>query len=337
MRKKTVDTLLREHGVSSTIQIQSVKDKLKNPLSTAQLVESILQSRYKFSKNVDYIREHPLGPYLIDFYVPSANLLIECQGDYFHDFKKYGYSGTPQDRSKASYIENHSTCSLVWIYEHELHIGRLAKILDHHIHKEVANTVSVDLKRLDYKQIKNQEAHVFLTQYHYLGNLGCVSTSFGAFFENDLVSVCIFGGVTRNLSIKKVNNFTNGGYGPKDLRELRRFCIKPGASVKNMGSYCIKRFIQLYESSCPNVRAIMSFADTSVFDIGTIYKASGWIKLGDASPSYHYIDSQTRKFIHKRTVWGLAKGAHMSEIDFADSAGLIRVDEKLKSVWLKEL
>ncbi|HEY8096138.1 MAG TPA: hypothetical protein VIE65_08590, partial [Methylobacter sp.] len=119
IKSKTIETLQKRYGVSCTLLIPAVLDKLKDPL-TERIVESILRDRYK----VRYIRNYPIGPYAFDFWVPDANLLIECHGDYFHGFKEHGYSGTPKDRTKSSYIENNTSYRLVWIYEHEIHAGR---------------------------------------------------------------------------------------------------------------------------------------------------------------------------------------------------------------------
>jgi hypothetical protein len=330
MRKKTVETLKLKYGVECTLQIPSVLSKLSNP-KTEQIVESVLKTRYK----LDYVRNHSIGIYSFDFFVPSCNLLIECHGDYFHDFKKFGYSGTPKDRAKSTYVEKYTNHKLIWVYEHEIHIGRINKILDYHIHKILEPQLNVDLKYIEFKQINNKDAHTFLSQYHYIGNLGTVATSFGAFFGEVLIAVCVFGGITRHQSIKKINKFCSTSFGPKDVRELRRFCIKPNIITKNMASFCLKKFIDLYNDYNSNIKAIISFSDPTVGDIGTIYKASNWKQMSDSIKSYHYVDPKTNRQIHKKTVWDMAKSNHMKEQDFVNSCGLIKVVELPKNVWLK--
>ena len=86
-----------------------------------------------------------------------------------------------------------------------------------------------------------------------------------------------------------------------------------------------------------DVKMIISFSDGSVGDIGTIYKASSWVRLPDTSKSYHYFDSNTNKSIHKKTVWNIANRAHMKESDFVIKSGFIRVPESPKHVWVKLL
>jgi hypothetical protein len=332
MRKKTIETLKDRYGVECTLDIPSVRLKLNNP-KTEQLVESILKDRYK----VDYVREHSIGPYSFDFLVPQANLLIECQGDYFHDFKKNGYSGTPKDRAKSNYIEKYTKYNLVWIFEHELHIGRLRKIFDHHIYKIIEPRIFVKKSKLIFRQIPNKEAHVFLSQYHYLGNLGTVATSIGAYLGSVLIAVCVFGGVTRNQSIKKVNSNLEKDFGPRDIRELRRFCIRPNIKSFNLASHCLEHSIVTYIQDNPGIRAILSFSDTSVDDHGTIYEVSKWKQLSNTLPSYHYLDPQTNRPIHKKTVWDMARSNHMNETEFAIQAGLAHVKEEPKTMWVIEV
>jgi very-short-patch-repair endonuclease len=332
IRSKTVKTLETRYGVINTLDIPKVREKLSNP-KTEQLIEILLQNAYK----VKFVREYILGPYSFDFFVPESNLLIECQGDFFHGFKQYGYSGLPKDRAKASWVETHTGYKLVWIWEHELNLGRVKKVLDFHIGGCCEPPIDVKLVKLHFKKIQNSEAHAFLTQFHYLGNLGTIASCYGAYLEETLVAVCAFGGVTRAQSILKVNNAVGASYGPKQLKELRRFCIRPNARTKNMGSYCLRRFLHAYAQDFKDVLAILSFSDTTVDDAGTIYKASNWKQLPSTSLSYHYLDINSGKRIHKRTVWDSARQNHMTESEFVRQAGLEKIIEEPKTVWLAVL
>jgi hypothetical protein len=334
--KKNKETIFNKYGVASVLEIPSVQDKLSNPL-TERIVESILRDKFK----VKYIRNYSVPIiddriYTFDFYVPSANLLIECQGDYFHDFKKNGYSGTPKDRAKASFIENNTNYHLVWIWEHELHIGRINKILGYHILGETESIIEIPyLKDLSFKRINDSDAHSFLSQYHYLGNLGSISVCYGGFINNILVCVATFGGTTRQNTFKKVSTEIKQSFGSKQLKELRRFCIRPNVNAKRMASFAIRNFVSLYKIDFPETRAIISFADSSVGDTGSIYKYSGWKQLKNTKCSYHYFDPKTCKMIHKKTLWDLACSVKMKESEFALSIGLHKVEELPKFMWIK--
>lgn len=332
-RKLSVsDTLMKKYGVSTVCAIPSVMEKMADPY-TNRLVARILSDRY----GVSFVREFEIKNYSFDFWVPSANLLIECQGDYFHDFKNNGYSGTPRDVGKATYVAKHTSHKLIHIWEHEIHIGRLSKILDYHIHGAMVPMITLeDLYQLRFAHVSHEDARKFLAQYHYLGGSSITSYAYGAYLDDELLCVAIFGGVTRNQSLGKVaSGFTT--VPTTGVRELKRFCVRPNVTCKNLPTYTMARFMTMFKKDFPSLSAVISFADSTVCDVGTIYKASNWHKLKDTSPSYHYLDPQTNKVIHKKTLWDWSKKMKMSESDMASKIGLIRVPEGIKSVWVKTI
>ncbi|HES59908.1 MAG TPA: hypothetical protein ENO18_05695, partial [Caldithrix sp.] len=195
----TKQTLKDKYGVSNTIEIPNVQAQLKNP-STELLIESILRDRY----GVPFIRNYSIGPYSFDFFLPEQNLLIECQGDYFHDFKKNGYEGTPKDKAKSTYIEKYTCYKLIWIWEHELHIGRIRKILDYHIYSVIEPRIELNKKELQFRSCSKEESFKFLASFHYLGNLGTAASPYGSYLNDKLISVAVFGGMTRKESSNKI-------------------------------------------------------------------------------------------------------------------------------------
>jgi hypothetical protein len=331
-RKKLAHSLMQKYGVSTINSIPSVIEKMADPY-TNRLVEHILKTRYK----IDYIREFPIKSLQFDFCIPSLKLLIECQGDYFHDFKKNGYSGTPRDMGKATYVSRYTDFKLIHIWEHEIHLGRLVKILDHHIYAASDPIISVSLNQLEFKPISLFEASSFLTSFHYLGFFTSASRAYGAFYNGQLICVSLFGGITRNQSINKINRIKEDKYTSYSVRELKRFCIRPNIICDNLASFSLKRFVDLLKNDIPHVKAVISFSDPTVCDIGTIYKASNWDQLPSTSKSYHYLDTKFSRVIHKKTVWDMASKIKMPEREFANKSGLMRVKELPKSVWVKIL
>jgi len=63
---------------------------------------------------IDYIKQHKIGPYTFDFYLPDNNILIEVQGEYWHSFTAV----KNKDLSKNSFIlNNHSSLQVYYIDE----------------------------------------------------------------------------------------------------------------------------------------------------------------------------------------------------------------------------
>ena len=337
-KKKNMETMIDKYGVSNALSMSSVQDKLTDPL-TERIVGSILQTKYK----VEFIRNYSVPfidgkEYTFDFFVPVANLLIECQGDYFHDFKSNGYSGTARDRSKVTYIENHTNFKLIHIWEHEIHLGRVNEILNYHMYGTVEHEIEIKSKiNIQFRKIDDKTAHSFLCQYHYLGNLGIASTCYGAFFDDVLICVGTFGGITRQGTFKKVNKLTGFHTSAKTLKELRRFCVRPNVISDRLAPYCLRAFLELYSQEHLFVEVVVGFSDPTVCDSGLIYKYSGWKSLEDISKSYHYLDPKTLKMIHKKTILKCATNSHMTETAFVASVGLTKVDESSKLMWMKSL
>jgi hypothetical protein len=50
---------------------------------------------------VEYIFQYPIGKYLCDFYVPSRNLVIEVDGEYWHNYP----DGREVDKTKDGYLK----------------------------------------------------------------------------------------------------------------------------------------------------------------------------------------------------------------------------------------
>lgn len=324
---KTQNTLFDKYGVTTTLDIPDVKSKLTDP-STEKIVAEMLTNTYK----VEFKRNYIIGQYSFDFYIPALNLLIECQGDHFHDFKKNGYSGTSRDQAKATWISNNTNFKLVHIWEHEIHIGRVKKVLDYHTGVARDPMVITDVKKLKLKRINSNEAFAFLSLYHYLGSLGRGSASYGAYADDLLIAVCSFGHVTRHETVKKTGNSLDVKMTLSEACEIKRFAIRTNVDCANLGSWMLSQAINEHCKTNPKIRYIISFSDSTVGDTGGLYKAANFRNLGYTSKSYHYLDGV--KAIHKKTVYKIAQAAHMTEREFVEKSNLIKIEEKPKQKWV---
>ena len=78
-------------------------------------------------KTIVFIAGHPIGFYVCDIYVPSANLVIECQGDYWHgnpreyndtSFNLIQKKNIRRDKAKATYLKNRGFNHInIWEYD----------------------------------------------------------------------------------------------------------------------------------------------------------------------------------------------------------------------------
>jgi very-short-patch-repair endonuclease len=64
---------------------QAARDNRKNPITTERLLWNALRDRQFFGRK--FRRQHPVGPFILDFYCVEARLAIEIDGG-IHDAQK---------------------------------------------------------------------------------------------------------------------------------------------------------------------------------------------------------------------------------------------------------
>jgi very-short-patch-repair endonuclease len=106
-------------------QIAAARRKCKTRIKTKieKFIEDIL-----IENNILFEQEYPIGVYIVDFFIPSKNLVIECMGDYWHANPKFyikeHYSITQKnnvkrDKRKNKYL-NSQNINLVYYWEYDI-------------------------------------------------------------------------------------------------------------------------------------------------------------------------------------------------------------------------
>ena len=193
---------------------------------------------------IEYDKHHIIGPYEFDFYLPQHNLLIECQGEYWHSLDKAKRS----DAAKFTYIDNYyPQLQLSYLYERDfLNPNIVKRKLTKAIYEEDIEIIQVDfvfsdvqIKKLDMKEKLDNSSYSapeeFLQSFHYAGFGRSAKVIYGAYLDDKLIAVCKFAGVVR----KEVA--TSMGMKPSEVLELDRFCIHPEYQKKNFASWFISR------------------------------------------------------------------------------------------------
>ena len=266
---------------------------------------------------IPYVAEHPVGPWNFDVFIPSHNLLIECQGEYWHNLPR----AVRNDKSKATYIEKYfPELRLVAIWEVEFYKeGRLENILRGVMGLET--TVSVKDISFDTLSVRNLDRKEAATVYshHYLGSCRG-NVHYGLYYQEQLIGACSFGPFQRNEQTKK--------YG-KDAVELTRFCLHPEHQVKNLGSWFLSRCLKLIK------KTVVTYADTTQGHTGALYKACNFRFSHIIQPDYCYVDEKGW-VMHKKTAWNRAINMKMNEAEYATLHGLQKKwgGEKLCFIYL---
>lgn len=310
VRAALQDPIVRERiaaGVRRKWQVEQYRTAVISNLGRHK--QSSLQFMlYEFLDNIgaDYVREGPnttIGYYAFDCLVRGArNILIECQGDYWHSLPK----AVRNDRSKFTYITRYfPEYEIMYIWEHEFHtkdgvIDRLKLKLGLDIATQDFNFSDVRVIPISYAL-----ADAFLTKYHYL-NKGRGGKAWGAILENELIACAVFSPPIRQNVAQQ--------FGVDQVTELSRLCIHPLRHKKNFASWFLARVLP--QISGP----IVAYADTTIGHHGGVYRASNFRLHHTTEPDYWYVN-RDGFVMHKKTLYNRAVNLKLSEAAFAIEYG----------------
>lgn len=327
---------------------------MKNVMSTPEIKEKVLKNHYGFLKNskdsipeklcqgiltsisVMWEKQYRVGPYVFDLFIPSHNLLIEIQGEYWHSLDR----AKKKDAAKFTYVnEYHNDYRLIYIHEKDfLNPGIVKQKLIRELYNNKYEESQVDflfenvnILFLDSKEkidgSRYSKSEIFLKSFHYAQFGRSAKLMCGGFINGELISVCKFSTPSR----QEVATSLNLKY--SEVLELDRFCIHPAYQKKNFASWMVSRCSKLAFEKLPKIRCLVSFADSTMGHSGTIYKASNWEEIGKTKPSYHYLD-QSGFPIHKKTLWNHARHMKKTESEYAEEFGYIKVIGKEKTKFI---
>lgn len=287
-----------------------------------------------FFKSIDLeaIPQYIDGYYVFDFKIPSKDLYLEFNGHKWHNplyIEGRALDNLRTDASKATWVKNQRpNSSFMTLTEDDVYSkGRLCEIF-----KEDMKSVDFDFKDLEIRSenVSEKEAVMFLHLFHYKErSKAAPGLKIGAYIGGKLIALAVYTYATRKESALSM------GYKYKEIMELSRFCIHPSYQKKNFASWHLAKSRTALKNVHPEVRGIITFADTTMDHDGTIYKASGFEFVHETAPDYHYQHREHGGFMHKRTLWGLASKLRTTETDYAKNHGWVRVfgAKKIKFIY----
>ena len=270
-----------------------------------------------------------VGPYWFDCVIPRQNdktLLIECQGDYWHNLP----DRIVLDGTKATYIEKYHSdqYELKYLWEHEFKCkDKIIELIKYWLNITQLELIDFGLKDVEIKNCQIKEYKLLLSKYHYLPNASRGGEAFGAYFNNQLIACCVFSSPIRQ-------NIDTKGYNMEECRELSRLCIHPRYQKKNFASWFVSRCIKLLD---PKYKLIISYCDTTFNHDGAVYKACNFTQDEIIRPDYWYV-SKDGWIMHKRTLYDHAVKSYVVEKEFADKYGYKKVygKEKLRFIYTRQ-
>lgn len=207
-----------------------------------------------------------------------------------------------------------------------------------------------DKSLVHIQKISKNIAKDFIVKNHYTHKWSLCTVAYGIYYKSYIEST-FFGGydlkligsiiygncVGRNASTSISPLLTND-----NVLELTRLVILDGYG-KNIESYCISESIRQLKNEYPNVKCILSYADTEVGHIGTIYQATGFLYQGDnyadvaLMPNYSVslTGPPDYKWIHSRTVYSKWKTHNVDLLKLRIGKTFWRKKESGKNRYIK--
>lgn len=140
---------------------------------------------------------------------------------------------------------------------------------------------------MNISTVQKPIAKSFLSAYHYLGNKGFRSSFIYGIFDNDtLMGVCVFHGISAPETV--VGAFGLNRSDQEGFYELGRLAMHPSLNGGNHTSWFVSKAIKQLRKDT-NVRAIISYADSSAGHVGSIYRACNALYCGTATPKFDYV------------------------------------------------
>ena len=144
---------------------------------------------------------------------------------------------------------------------------------------EDSGSIPTSPLQLYFREINYETAMNVAVENHYLHRKAPCSWSFGAYFNDCLVGVCVIGKPCSHTLIKGVA----GEEKANAVFELNRLWMNdkcPKNSESRFISWCIRKL--------PKGTILVSYADTKYNHVGTVYQATNWIYTGTSVPFKDY-------------------------------------------------
>ena len=300
--KKSIPQIARELKVSESLVTSKTK---KHNINIQRYQKSSGERElcsFLDSLNVEYKTSDRLILHgrELDILIPSHNLAIEYNGLFWHS----EYNGKDQCYHLNKTIEcEKQGIRLLQIFEDEWRDQKqkCKDTIKHLLGKSIKGHYG---RQVTIREISWKEAKSFLDQFHLLnagisGNFRC-----GAFKDNELIAVMVFG-------------HQNNEYSPKDVVELRRF-VTNKKNNPGVGSKIFKWAVDK-----KGYKKIIAFVDRRWFT-GLIKTHIGFSVVGVTKPSVWWTDGHYR--FHRRFK---TKKSLLKEYDFSSNSTKQHMLEKL--------
>ena len=255
----------------------------------------------------------------LDIYIPEYKLAIECNGVYWHSLKEPTYHYDKWKKCKDQGIQ----LLTIWddqIYnKSEIVAGIVKSHLGIYEHQ-------IGARKCILKEVTSKESQDFLQENHLQGSTNG-SIRLGLYYNDELVSLMVFGAKRRALGNKENNKENN-----KETYELYRYCNKIGWQIQGGASRLFKHFLDSYPKS-----VIESFSSNDI-SMGDLYKKLGFELIDIQKGSYWYVDKHYNRHhrysFRKDVLVKQGYDPNKTEFEITNEIGLMRIYDSGQQKWI---
>lgn len=174
---------------------------------------------------------------------------------------------------------------------------------------------------IEVKEIGRTLADEIVVKNHYSGTK-CFGTkvSLGIYYNGDLEGVAQFGsGINPQGTTKWVEGSTT-----KDYLEFNRMWLSDRCP-KNSESQAIGLIFKWFKANMPQIKWLLSFADGTIGNAGTIYQATNWIYTGYSTLGGFWVLSDGTR-VHNKTMQSKHKSVKRDFLESIYGTPLYRVN-----------
>ena len=271
-RNKTIMERYGKEGLSALHQISEERRLQYIEYRKKRYANNIMSFLDGLGVNYVINNRQIIHPYEIDIFVPSHNLGIEINGNFWHS---EGGGKDVKYHINKSKMANEVGVKLIHIYEDE--IVNKFNIVKSRIRNALGLTErKIYARNCSLREISSEEKKCFLNANHIQGNSNS-SYNYGLFYNDELVSVMTFN--SERIIYRGTKH--DGVY------ELIRFANKLNTVVVGAFSKMLKHFIN--DANPSEIKTYCDVRWSGLKHDGTVYELNGFEYEGTTPPNYWYV------------------------------------------------
>lgn len=235
-------------------------------------IETFIENLLK-ENNVEYIlHDHKiLEGKELDFYIPSKNIAIECNGVFWHSETFLSDKNYHQTKS---ILAQKKGIQILHIWEDDIKYS-LEKIR-WFLQTKCQKNKKIYARLCQIKEVSSKESKEFLNNYHLQNNCNA-PIRLGLYYKDELVQLMTFGKLRKNLGSKS----------KEGVFELYRLCSKGGYSIIGGPSKILSYFKKHYSWN-----SLITYCHCDISN-GDIYEKLGFSFVKDCGQGYTYAHYKT--------------------------------------------